>query len=179
MTERKNPNVRLVFEKKYPYYEVKQKSTLDAGLSMLALKIDDWVDYYNFEAIKLPTEIATENCTFLDKLNEAHPFHCGIIKMKPNTFYDWHVDTNRGVSINMQLGVANSFCVFEDGERLNEMVGRFTSLEYHINTYFVFNNQVPHTVYNFDRIRYLFSLEFEEDKTKLTFDQLVEEIKSW
>ena len=171
--------VKLVYDKKYPFYEVPFKSELDAGLSILSLEVDGWEDYYNFEAMRLPTELVTDNCKFLDRLNKAHPFHCGILKMKPNTFYDWHVDTNRGVSINMQLGFPEAYCMFQDGDRMNDMVGRFTTLKYAINTYFVFNNQIPHTVYNFDRIRYLFSLEFEEDKTKLTFDDLVKEIKSW
>jgi len=169
----------MVTVKEQPFYEVPIKSNLNEALSVLSVQLNDWEEYYNFEAVRVPTEFVTSNCKFLDRLNKAHPFHCGILKMKPNTFYDWHIDTNRGASINMQLGLPKTLCMFQDGDRINNMVGNFTTLNYSIDTYFVFNNQVPHTVYNFDRIRYLFSLEFEEDKNKLIYNQLVKEIKSW
>lgn len=178
MTE-KNQNVRLVFERKEPFYAIPYTSELDAGLQMLALDDHEWTDYFNFEAIRLPVEIVTEACPFLARLYEVHPYICGILRMQPNTFYDWHVDTNRGVCINMQLGFPNSFCVFQNGPRKNKLSGRFLKLDYQVNTYYAFNNQTPHTIYNFDTIRYLFSIEFEEDKTKLSFDQLVKEIESW
>lgn len=172
-------DLKLVHERKDPFYEIPYTSQLDAGLSILALEGREWVDYFNFEAIRLPVEIVTESCSFLERLYEAHPFICGIIRMQPYTFYDWHVDTNRGTCINMKLGYSNSYCMFENGNRINDLTGRFVTLDYKINTYYAFDNQVPHAIYNFDRERYLFTVEFEEDKTKLTFDNLVQEIKSW
>ena len=54
---------------------------------------------------------------------------------------------------------------------------KFIELKYRPQTYYIFNTQVAHTVYNFKRPRYLLSVDFEEDRTKLTYKQLLTEIK--
>jgi hypothetical protein len=53
----------------------------------------------------------------------------------------------------------------------------FVELKYRLGSYYVFNNQVPHMVLNFNESRYLMSIEFEADKNELTFDQLLGEMK--
>jgi hypothetical protein len=53
----------------------------------------------------------------------------------------------------------------------------FVELKYRLGSYYVFNNQVPHMVLNFNESRYLMSIEFEADKNELTFDQLMREMK--
>jgi len=161
-----------------PFFKIPFISNLDKQLFSYATTATKWIDYYNFKATPLPIEMVLE-CDFLNRLYEKHKFSCGLLKMSKKTFYDWHVDDNRGVSINMLLPFGKSYCLFENGERTNNLSGKFTELEYARNTYYAFNNQVPHSVYNFDKIRFLFTIEFEEDKTKLTFDDLIEEIKSW
>jgi hypothetical protein len=54
---------------------------------------------------------------------------------------------------------------------------KFIELKYKPQTYYIFNTQVAHTVYNFKEPRYLLSVDFEEDRTKLTYNQLLAEMK--
>ena len=55
--------------------------------------------------------------------------------------------------------------------------GEFIELKYKPQKYYLFNAQVAHTVYNFKDTRYLFSVDFEEDRTKLTYNQLLAEMR--
>jgi len=61
------------------------------------------------------------------------------------------------------------------------MSGSFIELPYTMGEYVIFNNQVRHTVFNFDKERYLFTVEFFENKELLNYERLVksffEEIK--
>ena len=57
------------------------------------------------------------------------------------------------------------------------MTDKFIELKYKPQKYYLFNTQVAHTVYNFKSPRYLLSVDFEEDRTKLTYNQLLAEIK--
>jgi hypothetical protein len=45
-------------------------------------------------------------------------------------------------------------------------------------TYYLFNTQVEHTVYNFETTRYLLSIEFAKEKHKLKFEDILVDIKS-
>jgi hypothetical protein len=56
-------------------------------------------------------------------------------------------------------------------------VFKIDELQYKPNTYYLFNTQVDHTVYNFESTRFLLSIEFQLDKDNLTFDQLLKDIK--
>ena len=90
--------------------------------------------------------------------------------------YDWHIDDNRGVSINLLLTHDNvSHTMFTDEPY--ELVKRVAVVKYAPLTYYAFNSQCPHMVVNVDKPRYVMSLEFKRGKPELTFDQLINEIK--
>jgi hypothetical protein len=134
-----------------------------------------WTTYYNFEAIPAPLEILGQD-TFLVALAKKRKFHAGILRMKPNTCYNWHVDTDRKVGLNMLLNEdGDSHCVFVNGEP--GVVFGVEELKYEPDSYYVFNTQVAHMVLNTAQPRYLFSLEFLEEDRGLTFDELCEDIK--
>ena len=57
------------------------------------------------------------------------------------------------------------------------MNGNFTELKYQPHTYYLFNAQVAHTVYNFKSTRYLLSVDFIEDRTQLTYSKLLKQMK--
>jgi hypothetical protein len=96
--------------------------------------------------------------------------------MDPYTCYDWHTDSRRGVGINMILTPfmrsSSLFAPNKEGQ-----VFKVEEVPYKPITYYVFNTQTPHTVYNYEATRYVFSIEFEKDKDQLTFEQLVKDIK--
>jgi hypothetical protein len=134
-----------------------------------------WTQYYNFRAVPVPSEILLED-PFMGNLAEKRAFHAGILRMEPNTCYNWHVDTDRKVGLNMLLSDdGDSRCLFLDGEP--GVVFKTQELSYQPDTYYVFNTQVPHMVLNTTRPRYLFSLEFLGQDRGLTFDELCEDIK--
>lgn len=159
-----------------PFYEIPYTSTMADDLYMTAYNAKEWSDYYNFKAVRLDLDYLFERDPFFNALYQNHKFVPGLIRMDPHTYYNWHKDTNRGVSINMLLNYdGNSYCMFSK-EKTNAMSGAFAPLHYMPNTYYLFNNQIAHTIYNFDRPRFLFSLEFAEDKDKLSFNQLRKEM---
>lgn len=158
-----------------PYYELLNKSSITPQLLDLAHNSTEWIDYYNFKAKLIPRELLMEDDFFV-WLAGRYDFIAGILKLDTYTCYDWHTDTKRGVGINMLLTPFDrSVCAFKVD--LNQYVFKIDELKYKPITYYLFNTQVPHTVYNFETTRYLMSIEFAKDKDKLSFEELVKDIK--
>lgn len=163
-------------QKMKPYYEMRAQSVIADAVMDYALSPDiTWGKYYNFDAIQIPNSILSQDPTILD-ISTRHPLMGGVVRLPPNTFYNWHKDTRRGVSINMVLNPQDglSHCMFTTDKEV--VVGEFTELKYKANTYYVFNTQENHIVFNFNSPRYLLTIEFGEDKNELGFTDLVEEI---
>lgn len=134
-----------------------------------------WVKYYNFEAIPAHPDLLRRD-PFISYLSKKRKFHAGILRMPPNTCYNWHVDTDRHVGLNMLLADDNkSRCLFIDGEP--GVVFNTKELKYQPGTYYAFNTKKPHMVLNTTQPRYLFSLEFLAEDSGLTFDELCTDIK--
>lgn len=159
------------------YKELKYTSKITFKLLQLIYLSEekDWVPYYNFMALKVPDEILDEE-PLLVELAKKRKFHAGVLRMDPNTCYNWHVDTDRQVGLNMLvLDDGQSKCIFADGKF--GIVIPTKELKYKEFTYYVFNTQIPHTVYNFTEPRYLFSLEFLDEDKGLTYDELCADIQ--
>jgi len=157
------------------YYEIPAKSLIAKELFEYALNTKNWQDYYNFKATQVPEEILLKD-PFLVNLFLKHPFLAGIVQLSPYVCYDWHTDTRRGVGLNMILTPdIKSSCLFAEGEGAQF---KFQELCYKPDTYYLFNTQVRHTVINFDKPRYLFTLEFLADKDQLPFKNLLEQMKN-
>jgi hypothetical protein len=119
-------------------------------------------------AVQVPRDILQLD-SFLVGLAGKRTFHAGVLRMEPNTCYNWHVDTDRKVGLNMLLSDdGDSRCLFLDGEP--GVVFKTQELQYEPDTYYVFKTQVPHTVLNTEDPRYLFSLEFLEEENKLVIE---------
>jgi hypothetical protein len=139
-----------------------------------SLAPDYWVSYYNFEATQVPAQLLNRD-GFLVALASKRKFHAGILRMQPKSCYNWHVDTDRKVGLNMLIQDGKSHCLFmteDNGLRCN-----VKELKYEPDSYYVFNTQVPHMVLNIEQPRYLFSLEFLDEDRGLTFDELLVDIK--
>ena len=89
-----------------PYYRIPYlpgiMGTLDKAL--VDSTEEDWVEHYSFKALPLDVESLIKEDPLLSWLNAIHPFSAGILSMDPWSYYDWHTDERRGVSINMMLG---------------------------------------------------------------------------
>lgn len=148
-----------------------QPSTIATSLLSYAKEAPttEWVDYYGFKTLPLKKEQFLCD-PLLKQVHDLHAFNAGVLKLPPNYVYDWHVDENRGVTINMLLTPeVHSHCLFK-------LHGFVFDLPYAKDTYYLFNNQVQHMVLNFEKHRYLFSVEFDEDKTKLSYQTLTKEL---
>lgn len=137
-----------------PYKQL-SRSSIRAALMQLATTEQDWISYHEFDTLIVPHWVLAEESAF-DRLP---PFIAGILRMEPNTCYDWHVDGKRKGSINMLLNPADSLCLFRKSEG---HYFQFEKLDYIPGYYYAFDTQVPHTVINNRNTRYLFSIEFVE-----------------
>ena len=159
-----------------PYYEIGKKSTIANGLMDFAITPSEWMEYYNFDAKRIPPEIIFQDDFFI-WLSHRYSFVAGILKLDPYTCYDWHTDTKRGVGINMLLTPFDrSVCAFKVD--LNQTVFKIDELKYKPSAYYLFNTQIPHTVYNFETTRYLMSVEFAKNKDELSFNDLLKDVQT-
>ena len=156
-----------------PFYAIPVESVIADKLLDFATTTNKWQPYYNFHAAQVPFDLAYSD-PILRSIGTKYPLAVGVIRLDPHTTYDWHTDTRRGVSINMLLNNAESNCLFSVSE--TEATHSFIELKYRLGSYYIFNNQVPHMVLNFNESRYLMSVEFEADKNELTFDRLLGEM---
>ena len=159
-----------------PYYEIAKKSSIYKELQDFAFSPSEWQEYYNFQAKLIPHELLFQD-DLLRTLFGNYKFIGGVLKMDPYTCYDWHTDTRRGVGINMLLTPqTRSTCAFRKTEGFP--VFEIDELSYKPSTYYIFNTQVSHTVYNFETTRYLMSIEFAKDKDELIFEDLVKDVRT-
>ena len=159
-----------------PYYEVGTKSTIKDEVFDIAITPGEWVKYFNFDARPILPEVILKD-DFFKWLADRYSFMGGVLRLDPYTCYNWHTDTRRGVGINMLLTPnTRSYCAF--GFDPSQLVFKIEELKYKPNTYYLFNTQVPHTVYNFETTRYMFSIEFAKDKDELSFEDLVNDIET-
>ena len=135
----------------------------------------DWVKYFNFTTCLIDDNILTKD-KFYKWLHERHPFKAGVLKMESKTIYNWHTDSTRGVCINTLLSSNHgSFTFFRDNESLNH---NLIELQYYSGSRYLFNNQKDHMVLNYNSsARFVLTTEFLEDKNKLNYLDLLEEIK--
>jgi hypothetical protein len=156
------------------FYEIEKKSTILQDIVDYAFVPGAWLKYYNFDIRPIPQDILNKDPFFV--WLSKYKYFAAILKLDPYVCYDWHKDTKRGVGINMILTPhARSFCMFADNK--NGVVFKTEELIYKPATYYIFNTQQEHTVYNFETDRYMMSIEFELDKDALTFDDLLKDIK--
>lgn len=159
-----------------PFYKIETKSVICEEVFREALRHDaNWVKYFNFDATNISNDILFKE-PLIAKIGNKHPLMGGVVMLPPNTFYNWHKDARRGVSINMVLNPIDglSHCVFTPDKDV--IVGSFIELKYEPDTYYLFNTQVDHMVLNFDKPRLLLTIEFGEDKYALSYDNLLLEI---
>ena len=106
----------------------------------------------------------------LKNINDRFKIQTGaIMRLDPNRCYVWHRDLVRGVCINLLLSPeVESFVLF--GSRVLKDQYETLKFQYEPKTFYLFNPQIMHTAINFDSPRYLFTIEFKEDKTKLNYN---------
>ena len=130
--------------------------------------------YYGFDVSFVPLEIILAE-PVLKEINDRYEISTGgIIRLDSNRCYKWHSDSNRGVSINLLLNPEiESLVLFGNSVFDSDDQYEILKFEYEKDTFYLFNTQMMHTVINFDLPRYLFTVEFKQDKSVLTFNNLL------
>lgn len=131
---------------------------------------DQWANVDGFDMLEIGKSVWSKE-TVLKTINKVYPIKtCMIIRMLPNTSYNWHQDFYRGVTINMLTTHSNSHCLF--GDTLDRFNDKITELNYEVGYFYLFNTQHRHCVINFDKPRYLFSTVFEQEKDDLSYQDV-------
>ena len=158
-------------EQCYQPFAIKSTSLVNYCEDVIHSSESLWGQHMGWKASPLSmTNILKE--PVLAQVHERFPIaNAGILTMPPHRSYFWHTDETRGVSINMLLtGEHTSHCLF--GQRVDNQNIDFIELKYQPNTFYLFNTQWPHSVYNFDKHRFLFSIEFVQPKSELNYQQV-------
>ena len=133
------------------------------------------VNYFRFKTWIVPNKLVSDDPLFV-LLNAKYEYTIGVIKLDPFTCYDWHVDKERGVGVNMLLNHDGlSHCLFKSVGNEHVMCG-ITELVYEPDMYYALNTQVSHTVYNFAAPRYMMSVDFSQKKNVLSYQQFIGDI---
>jgi hypothetical protein len=120
-----------------------------------------WLPHFGFLATPLSRDwIAREPA--LQAVEQLCPIaQLGILQMPDHWVYHWHQDQNRQACINLLISRDHhSHTLF--GNSVSDTSMHCLELEYEPGRFYLFNNQVPHSVINLDVNRFLFSLEFAE-----------------
>lgn len=152
------------------FFSLNVKSAILEEIAEVIKNEEDWKPYFNFKAKQVPNEVVQKD-PFLRDLFEREQFVAGVTMMHPMSVYDWHTDERRGVSINML--VDSGFCMTLYTTYTQDLVRPIVAVQYKPEEYHFFNTQIPHSVLNFDKPRYLFTLEFLKDKTEFSHKDLL------
>jgi hypothetical protein len=132
--------------------------------------------YYGFDVSTIPLDLALQE-PLLASLHRKHQIMgAGIIRIDKDRCYKWHCDAVRGATINMLLSESNSMVLFGNMSKDSEDQYEVIRLDYEVGSFYAFNTQAMHTVINFDEPRYLFTIEFCEDKRQLSYNNLIESL---
>lgn len=133
-------------------------------------RLNNWIEHIGFSAIDIDKRIWSLE-PLLNTIDQQFKIKsCGILRIEPFTIYDWHKDTNRGLTINMLLKEVPSHSVF--GFKKDDYNTHFVELNYVLKKFYLFNTQHLHSVINFEEYRYVFSTEFEKEKDQLNYQSV-------
>jgi len=91
-----------------------------------------------------------------------------VFRMDPWRFYRFHTDAARSCAINMLLTGTDS-AMYYGTETEDEELLIINELKYQMDSFYLINTHLKHSVINRTEVRYMFSLGFKED---VGFDQV-------
>ena len=153
------------------YYELKTKSTIADSLLTIAKTAPEskWFTSTEQSLILLDNDTVCQDpvlVAFIDKFDPENRIM--ILRTQPNTAYSWHRDMNRFASINMLLEKTDSLTMFGlNGDNPRQMLD-LVKVPYPPNTFVLMNVSERHAVYNFNQVRYMFSLSVPKPHTYTT-----------
>jgi hypothetical protein len=160
------------------YSKFSIKSTVVKNIECPEKPDSSWTkDFIGWTAIEVKKEIWIEE-PLLKLINEKFEIEgAALLNLEENKTYFWHKDDSRGVTINLLLNADshNSISLFGEIDTVLSQQLFIEKLDYQKDCFYLFNTQKNHTVINFLKPRYVFSVGFKDDKTKLTYEM----IRNW
>lgn len=181
------------------FWEVPTKSNLDSNelVEKFGCNTPGWNDYHGFRARVLPEDYFEK-----DEFSKWVYIKYPGVKMvmshyAPYTQYDWHTGYVRACVINRTLnytingGPGDSHMVYcrptsnikkltnGNANKGVDLYKPIVELKYKPDTYYLFNAQVPHAIWNFEKDRYLISFELPEKLDTLRYPRLIKEVKEY
>lgn len=153
------------------FKKFKTTSKIISSLSESLSQIDTWESNYGLHTCIISDKIWRKE-PLLDIIDKQFPIEFGfLIKIPPSTLYNWHVDGTRAAGINLKLTQdAHSYTLF--GDTLDEWNDQFVQLDYQNDSFYLFNTQHKHCVINFDKYRYMFTIQLMQNKDHITYQEI-------
>lgn len=156
------------------FYEIPSKSTITRQLEAVIDNGGGWILRKGFQAKQVDHRVLLED-GFFGWLSQKRTFVAAVLKMEPFTVYGWHVDDDRVCGINLLLSGWDSCCLFHR-QHISDLVNSVTELVYQPGTYYAFNTDIPHTIFNRGVPRHLLSVQFCEP---VTYAELLADLSEW
>lgn len=153
------------------YKKLQIQTTLLNDIKELINDGGQWGEKNSFKIKQISHKVAMGD-PFLKELYSRHPFIIGVLKLDPHQVYNWHVDGERTVGINLLPQKVNSHCLFITNV-LNTYVFDTIELKYDVGEWVVFNTAEHHMVINFEEPRYMVTILFTDNPT---YEQIISEI---
>lgn len=154
------------------FYEVGESEYISTYFKGIDLNSPIWQTYMGWESSIIPMEAVLLE-PVLSELNTKFPIEgAAVLKMNPMQCYKWHRDSDRRCSVNMLLENRDSVCLF--GEDIDGTSLTIKKLDYKVNTLYLLNTQQPHTVINYEGMRYMFTVKFAMNPS---FEEVVRSIE--
>lgn len=134
------------------------------------------VQYFGWSGYPVPLSVVQKE-SVLSKVNSKFKImFSGFVMMGPYRQYHWHTDVERGVTINMLMTHGHtSYSLFGQKDKENDAQNHILTVNYEPNTLYLFNTQKPHTIINFEKPRFLYTVKFAQDAKSLSYN----DIYSW
>jgi hypothetical protein len=151
------------------YCEVKTKSQyISKNFHSLT---NEWVLFHGIQTTHLSNDVINYDPFLfnIDSVYKIQKMHIGIFDS--NHMYKMHKDSDRILAINMLLTEHNnSHCLFGGSDSFDKTPKtEIVELKYKVDTFYIFNTQVPHSIINFDKPRYLLTIQMIDG---ITYEQV-------
>ena len=132
--------------------------------TLITAELPPWEEHFGFLAKEVPNHWI-EDDSILAAIHRVNPIaRIGILRVPPNTCYDWHRDTHRRCCVNMLISDDAESVTLFGAESGGLQTRQIIPIEYKPRTFYLFNNQVDHCVINLGPERFTFSLYFAEER---------------
>lgn len=139
------------------YAKIRENTAIKNNILSLIKNDSEWVQRNSFDVLLIPQNYIVEDNILSCIANEFETYSA-ILKMNPNTFYNFHRDEKRKCAINLLLTGFDSSCFFADKLTDDYMLVNFEEFKYQPDTFYLLDTKKYHAVANKNNIRYLLSM---------------------